>query len=50
VSGSAYTILYLYFDKDHADNTAYVGYTGSKPAHTFHKGVWHLSDGGQRSR
>jgi len=40
------TALYLYYDKDHADNTAYVGDSDSSPAEnvwdTNHKGVWHL--------
>jgi len=48
VSNTSDTDLYLYYDKDHADNTAYVGDTGSTPAQTvwdanFH-GVWHLSE------
>jgi len=48
VSSTSDTELYLYYDKDHADNTAYVGDTGSTPAQAvwdtnFH-GVWHLSE------
>jgi len=41
------TDLYLYYDKNHADNTSYVGDTGSTPAQNVwdsnFKGVWHLT-------
>lgn len=40
------TDLYLYYDKDHAGNTGYVGDTGSTPAQNVWDsnfgGVWHL--------
>jgi len=42
------TVLYLYYDKDQADNTVYVGDTGSTAAqnvwNSSFKGVWHLSE------
>lgn len=41
------TVLYLYYDGDHADNDDYVGDTGSSAAQNVwdssFKGVWHLS-------
>jgi hypothetical protein len=48
VSSTADTTLYLYYDGDHVDNTAYVGDTGSTPAKNVwdsnYKGVWHLTE------
>jgi len=48
ISSTADTDLYLYYDKDHADNTDYVGDTGSTPAQNVwnsnFKGVWHLGE------
>ena len=48
VSSTADTSLYLYYDKNQADNTAYVGDTGSTPAQsvwdTNFRGVWHLNE------
>jgi len=42
------TALYLYYDKDHADNMVYVGDTGSTAAQNVwdasFKGVWHLNE------
>ncbi|MCD6163687.1 MAG: LamG domain-containing protein, partial [candidate division Zixibacteria bacterium] len=39
--------LYLYYDKDHADNTTYIGDIGSTPAQNVWDsnfvGVWHMS-------
>ncbi|MEM3356996.1 MAG: DUF2341 domain-containing protein [Candidatus Bathyarchaeia archaeon] len=41
------TELYLYYDKDHADNTSYVGDTGETPAQNVwdsnFAAVWHLN-------
>ena len=46
ISSTADTDLYLYYDKDHADNPDYVGDTGSTPAQNVwdsnYKGVYHL--------
>ena len=43
------TDLYLYYDKDHADNTDYVGDTNSTPAENVwdehFKAVYHMRDG-----
>ncbi len=43
------TILYLYYDADHADNTDYVGDTNSTPAENVwdanFKAVYHMKDG-----
>ncbi|MCW4001640.1 MAG: hypothetical protein NWE97_00410 [Candidatus Bathyarchaeota archaeon] len=48
VGNTTDTELYLYYDMDHADNTVYVGDTGSTAAQNVwdsgFKGVWHLSD------
>jgi len=48
VSGTVDTVLYLYYNRTHSDNTAYVGDTDSTPAQnvwdTNHKGVWHLDE------
>jgi len=48
ISSTKDTVLYLYYDKDHADNTGYVGDTGSSAAQSVwdssFKGVWHLSE------
>jgi len=48
VSSTADTILYLYYDRDHADNTDYVGDTSSTAARNVwdssFKGVWHLGE------
>jgi len=48
VSSSDDTELYLYYDKDHVDNTNYVGDTGSTPAQNVwdsdYQGVWHLKE------
>ena len=45
-SSSIDTVLYLYYDANHVDNTTYVGDSGSKTEvwdNNF-KGVWHLSE------
>jgi len=48
ISSAIDTVLYLYYDKDHADNTNYVGDIGSSAAQNVwdssFKGVWHLSE------
>jgi len=48
VSSTVDTVLYLYYDKDHAENAAYVGDTGSTQAQNVwtngFRGVWHLSE------
>ncbi len=48
VSSTKDTVLYLYYDGDHADNSDYVGDTGSFAAQNVwdssFKGVWHLSE------
>ena len=48
ISNTTDTELYLYYDMDHADNTGYVGDTGSTAAQNVwdssFKGVWHLSE------
>jgi hypothetical protein len=50
VSNSVDTILYLYYDKAHVDNTAYIGDTGSTPAQKVwdsnFAAVWHLVESG----
>ena len=47
ISSGTDTELYLYYDSTHADNTAYVGYTGETAAQQVwdsnFEGVWHLS-------
>jgi hypothetical protein len=47
ISSTRDTVLYLYYDGDHADNDDYVGDTGSSAAQNVwdssFKGVWHLS-------
>ncbi len=47
VSSSADTILYLYYDADHADNTTYVGDTTDAVVHNVwdsdHIAVWHMA-------
>ncbi|MHA1482829.1 MAG: DNRLRE domain-containing protein [Candidatus Heimdallarchaeaceae archaeon] len=53
LSSSADTDYYLYYDKDHADNTAKVGDTNSTPAESVwdsnFKMVQHLADGADTS-
>jgi len=48
VSSTADTILYLYYDSSHADNTNYVGDPTSTPAKrvwdSYFKGVFHLGE------
>jgi len=48
------TILYLYYDVNHADNVDYVGdvnsATGEKAWNNEYKGVWHISEGGVGTR
>ena len=48
ISSTTDTDLYFYYDKDHADNTDYVGDVGSAPAKNVwdsgFKAVWHLGD------
>jgi hypothetical protein len=48
ISSLVDTNFYLYYDKDHVDNTGYVGITGSAPAQNVwdsnYKGVWHLKE------
>ena len=48
ISSTVDTILYLYYDKDHADNTNFIGDTGSTAAQNVwnsnFKGVWHLGE------
>jgi hypothetical protein len=48
VSSTADTVLYLYYDASHADNTAYVGDVDSTVAQKVwdvnFKGVWHLRE------
>jgi len=48
ISNTIDTELYLYYDMDHANNTIYVGDTGSTAAQNVwdsnFKGVWHLSE------
>jgi len=48
VSSSSDTVLYLYYDSDHADNTTYVGDTNSTPAENVWDGsfkvVYHMDD------
>jgi len=48
ISSTTDTDLYLYYDKDHSENTDYVGDTGSTPAQNVwdgsFKGVWHLKE------
>jgi hypothetical protein len=50
ISNSTDTELYLYYDSSHADNTVYVGDTGSTPAENVWDSdfdfVWHLSEPG----
>lgn len=50
VSKDADTVLYLYYDDEQPENTAYVGDTGSTAAenvwNSAYKGVWHLVEGG----
>ena len=47
ISSGTDTILYLYCDSQHADNTAYVGDTGDAVAQNvwndYYMGVWHLA-------
>jgi len=42
------TVLYLYYDGSHADNSSYVGLTGTAPAQNVwsngYVGVWHMND------
>jgi hypothetical protein len=48
VDGSADTVLYLYYDANHSDNTDYVGDSGSATARNVwdddYVGVWHLPE------
>jgi len=48
ISSSEDTILYLYYDASHSDNTDYVGLTGSTPATSVwsngYVGVWHMNE------
>jgi hypothetical protein len=48
ISNTEDTDLYLYYDKDYADNTNYVGDTGSTPAQNVwdpnYKAVYHLQE------
>jgi len=48
ITNSADTVLHLYYDRDHADNTAYVGDTNSTPAEMVWDGnfkmVQHLGE------
>ncbi len=50
LSSTADTNLYLYYNNSQADNTAYIGDTGSSPARNVwdssYTGVWHLSENG----
>ena len=50
VSSTTDTVLYLYYDSAHVDNTNYVGDTGSTPAQKVWDsnfvGVWHLTENG----
>lgn len=45
------TVLYLYFDSAHADNTTYVGDIGARTEvwDSYSKAVWHLSENGNGS-
>ena len=47
------TVLYLYYDADHADNTSYVGVTNSVVAESVWDAnfelVWHMADGADTS-
>jgi len=49
VASGSDTVLYLYYDKDHADNDDYVGDTNSTPAKNVwdanFKAVYHMADG-----
>ncbi len=53
VASGADTILYLYYDVDHADNDAYVGDTNDAVAENVWDanfiGVWHMRDGADTS-
>ncbi len=48
LSSSVDNIFYFYYDETHADNSTYVGATGSTPAQTVYAskyaGVWHLNN------
>jgi hypothetical protein len=48
ISSTADTVLYLYYDSSHADNTVYVGDPGSTPSQNVwdgnFKGVWHMEE------
>jgi hypothetical protein len=48
ISSTADTVLYLYYDNDHTDNTVYVGDPNSTPAENVwdanFKGVWHMKE------
>jgi len=46
ISSSVDTDLYLYYDSTHADNTTYVGDTGSRTEvwNSDYKAVWHLNE------
>uniref|UniRef100_A0A6M3KEN4 Putative tail protein n=2 Tax=viral metagenome TaxID=1070528 RepID=A0A6M3KEN4_9ZZZZ len=49
ISSTIDTVLYLYYDADHADNTSYVGVTNSVVAESVwdsgFQAVWHMADG-----
>ena len=53
VSSSASTVIYLYYDADHADNDSYVGDTASTPAKAVwdanFSAVYHMNDGADTS-
>jgi len=50
ISSSVDTVIYLYYDNSHVDNTTMVGDTGSAPAEKVWDsnfvGVWHLTQSG----
>ena len=53
ISDTADTPVYLYFDKDHADNDTYIGIKNSTPAQSVwdanFKAVYHMADGADTS-
>jgi RHS repeat-associated protein len=53
VSSTEDTVLYLYYDNTQADNTTYVGDTGSAPAQAVwdsnYQAVYHMTDGADTS-
>jgi hypothetical protein len=48
ISNTTDTVLYLYYDNSHADNTSYVGQVGSTPGKAVwdssYKAVYHMND------